>query len=254
MITNKRFGTHPVFFHAAGALHVSPLWPAVEEFLATHEPVPVRDPAGIYTVLTWQGGTGDYWVGKSTPLLSSMERLGVPVTVLGRERETWRNTMKIETLREALDTIRTPYFIGSDLTDVLVTGDPMSAVDLLERSDADLIYCAEDLFWPGEMEEVRKAERAIAGEDALYPYLNSGLFVGRTEACKDLIDRALQLVQEPTDDAPHYVKRGNEQPVIKELYVEQHPRVQLDFRSEVFQLITRKTPEDLDIPVTQQEK
>ena len=131
----------------------------------------------------------------------------MPHEVLGQGRNPWTNILKIETLQSALRRVTTPYVIACDSADVLILRDPGDCVDLFEQLRGDLLY------------------------------------IGRTAFCRDFFDQAAAQTarQVGIPRAPGTSGAGtsdDDQSIMKRLYLAQHPRVQVDFRCQIFQPLT----------------
>ena len=254
-VVNRLFDTEPVILHAAGPLKLSPLWGSVERALFAappSEPVGARDD---YTFFTWNSGArrSHDRAKRLGTAERCLRRLGVPHQVLGHGINPWTNIMKIMTLRKALADVATPFVIACDSADVLVLRDPSLCVDRFEELGADVVYIGDPSFWPPEFEDLKSKERRVPGaRGTAYPYLNAGALIGRTSFCLDLFSAAAEQAH-PQLGIPR--PPGNsgagtsddDQSIMKRLYLMHHPRVQVDFRCQIFQPLTYQGPDVLDV-------
>jgi hypothetical protein len=95
-----------------------------------------------------------------------------------------------------------------------------------------MVFSADRINWPN-CADFKEFEDSIAGAQASeFRYLNSGAWVGRTEFCREFFAEAVRT--EPVREAPEA-----DQGVLKQLFKKYYPRVQLDYRSSMFQNIGR---------------
>jgi len=254
-VINRLFGTEPVPLHAAGPLNLSPLWSQIEDAVFASD-LPGRPGArDDYTFFTWNSGTGRSH-DKAKKLGTAercLRRLEVPHEVLGHGMNPWTNILKINTLRDGLRRVATPYVIACDSPDVLILGDPGRCVDLFEQFDADVVYIGDSSFWPPEFEDLRLQEELIEGaRQTRFPYLNAGALIGRTPFCRDLFDEAAAQAERQigiprTPGTSGAGTSDDDQSIMKRLYLAHHPRVQLDFRCQMFQPLTYQDQDVLQL-------
>jgi hypothetical protein len=245
-VLNRLYGTEPVILHAAGPLNLSPLWSIIEGAVFAADPPRRPGARDDYTFFTWNSGARRSH--DKAKRLGTAERclrwLEVPHEVLGHGMNPWTNILKISTLQDALRRVTTPYVIACDSADVLILGDPARCVDLFEQQAADLLYIGDSSFWPPELESLKLQEEAVPGaQGTRFPYLNAGALIGRTPFCRDLFNEAAELArpQVGIPRAPGTSGAGtsdDDQSIMKRLYLAHHPRVQLDFRCQIFQPLT----------------
>jgi len=245
-VVNRLFATEPLILHASGPLDLSPLWSELQAALFAAGPAPVGAPRRDYTFLTWNSGAQRSHDEAKTMGNAEwcLDRLGVPYQVLGHGIEPWRNVLKIPTLLDALPKVTTPYVIACDSPDVLILDDPGACIEEFEGFGADLVSIADCSFWPPEFHDLKRQEERMPGaRGQRFPYLNSGAFIGRTEFCREHFSAAAKLAEVQLDRP--YIEGtsgagtdADDQSVMKRLYVEHHPRVQLDFGCRIFQTLT----------------
>jgi predicted O-methyltransferase YrrM len=224
-LTNRLFGSHPIAAHCPG-----PLSDSFRVFcdLVLSQP-PRRCSCPDATVITWNSGTRP---AKPCGLLErSLDRLGIPTLVLGRGTTAWNNRLKFALTAEALERVETPLVIGADSCDVVFCDDPGLAVERFRRHfTCDLLFNASgSRCWPDLPEFVEfESAMPMAAVAQQRHWLNSGLFIGRTEFLRGYFRR---LAEEPP--VPGYER--SDQAVIKRTWPEFYPRVQLDYLSLIFQ-------------------
>ena len=222
-ITNQLFGTQPIAAHCPGPLHGD--W---HRFVAEAlTPVPASESPDV-TVLTWHGLNRP---DKPNGVLErSLERLGLPTLVL-QGRDPWRNIQKLAMTAEALQHVDTPFVIGADSCDVIFLDNPQIAVDRFRQHFAcDLLFNATgSRCWPELPEFVRfQSALPMAALAQQRHWINSGLFIGRTEFCREYFAR---LAQEPSTPGYEY----DDQSIVMRTWPEWYPRVQADYFSQIFQ-------------------
>lgn len=224
-ITNTLFNTRPIAAHCPGVLHDD--W---QRFVRAVLDEPARSCAcPDVTILTWHGADrSDKPFGV---LEQSLQKLGVPVVVLTQDREDWSNIQKLDMTAKALERVTTPYVIGADSCDVVFFESPQLAVDRFRTHfSCDLVFNSTGLrCWPELPEFVRfESSLPMATVARNRHWLNSGLFVGRTEFCRDYFRSLARELPEPGYEY-------SDQAVIKRTWPQWYPRVQLDYFSQIFQ-------------------
>jgi hypothetical protein len=226
VVVNLLFNTTPVVIHAQGRHEYKPHWqPIKERFFAA----PARNLGAIpdLTILTWNNGH------EAMGLLErSLEHLGVPCLVLGAGITDWVNSRDKPSLTlEAVNSIQTPYVAGVDSRDAIFIDDPRLLIERFEQEfSSDLVFSADRMNWPN-CADFKEFEDSLPGAQASeFRYLNSGAWIGRTEFCRQFFKDAVQT--EPVKEAPEA-----DQGVLKQLFKSYYPRVQLDYKSSMFQNI-----------------
>jgi hypothetical protein len=226
MIVNQQFNTTPVVVHAQGRHAYKPYWqPIKEKFFAS----PRRSLGSVpeLTILTWNNGHEAMGV-----LEKSLDHLGVPYIVLGQGVTDWINSRdKPRLTRDALDSISTKYVMGVDSRDAIFIDHPQLVRERFEEEfDCELVFSADRMNWPN-CHEFKLFEDSLPGAQAGDTrYLNSGAWIGRTNFCREFF--AVAVETPPVADAPEA-----DQGILKKLFQTFYPRVQLDYRSSMFQNI-----------------
>lgn len=224
-LTNRLFGSHPIAAHCPGPLSDS--FRAFCDIVTSQTRRPCACPEA--TIITWNSGDRP---AKPCGLLErSLARFGVPAMVLGRGVAPWTNRMKFALTAEALERVETPLVIGADSCDAVFCDDPQLAVERFCRHfTCDLVFQSTgSRCWP-ELPEFVAFESSLpwAAVARGRHWLNSGLFIGRTEFLRSYFRR---LAAEP----PVVGYEWSDQAVIKRTWPEFYPRVQIDYLSLIFQ-------------------
>lgn len=226
-ITNLLFGTRPIAAHCPGPLHVS--WRRMVDSVMSQ---PARQCATPdVTIITWNNADDARPTKPGGVLERSLARLGVTPLVLGRGASDWQNRKKLAMTADALMSVKTPYVIGADSCDVVFWDNPQIVVDrFLQHFDCDLVFNATgSRCWPELPEYVRfESSLPMVAVAQNRHWLNSGLFVGRTDFCRQYF---AELAQEPAE--PNY--EWSDQAIMKRTWPTFYPRVQLDYFSQMFQ-------------------
>lgn len=224
MVVNLLFNTTPVVIHAQGSHDYKPYWrPIREKFFAS--PRRSLGPVADLTIMTWNNGH------EAMGLLErSLDHLGVPCVVLGRGVKDWVNSRdKPRLTRDALASITTKFVAGVDSRDAIFIEHPRLVLErFVSEFDCDLVFSADRMNWPNRA-EFKRFEDSLPGARASdFRYLNSGAWIGRTEFCREFFAAAVETP--PVPDAPRA-----DQGILKQLFPTYYPRVQLDYRSSMFQ-------------------
>jgi hypothetical protein len=224
MLANLQFNTRPLVVHAPGPLQHKPHWQEIKEAFFSSPRLHLGTIADL-TILTWNNGNQAMGI-----LERSLCHLGVPYVVKGEGISHWINSKHKPLLTyETLNHIETKYVMGVDSRDAIVLGDPRKIVERFEQSfSCDLVFGADRMNWPN-VARFKKFEDSLPGaSESDYKYLNGGMWIGRTEFCREFFHAALQT--ECLNEAP-----DSEQGILKQLFPVYYPRVQLDYRCEMFQ-------------------
>lgn len=223
MIVNKKFGTRPFFVHGLGRLQFIPLWD--EFFPPTRK---FRVPDGV-TVITFNNG-GKGYNGK--PLGALEQSLSGELVVLGQGLEDWKNKAKIQLLYDALPSVKSPYVLVSDSSDVIAIRNLHDIVAKFESFHCRALFNAEKNKAPADVaDDIFEFEMQVA-VDKEFPFLNAGLWIADTAFAKVLTTECLSAAQSSKHP-------GSEQFFYKPCYVRHHPDILLDHRCELFQSINR---------------
>jgi phosphatidylinositol alpha-1,6-mannosyltransferase len=192
--------TSPLVLHCPGLVEKRhPIWPRAWQAVSA---VPRRawPAARDLSILTWS----DQPRG-STPFERCLDQLGIPYTTLAPEPGTrWVNYLKLPLAWAALDAVRTRYTMACDAADVLLFGPPAEIVRRFRAltepgarlAGCKLLFAAERNQFPRarDQRQALLAERRMAEVAGELPFchLNSGFFIGETEACRTWLTRAME--------------------------------------------------------------
>ena len=203
-------------------------------------------------------------------LEKSLDRLGAPYNVLGKSipGNNWKNIYKLKLFHDALAKVTTPYVAGFDSKDVIVLDDPGRMIKVLELKNCEMLFSTEANFFPNcraesnaspyITEKWKKFEEQSA--NGLWRYLNSGLWFGKTNRCREFIEDCYKrdissLIN--TGQLPNSIPcvlrsdvyarkhtcyiQNSDQLVMHWAFQDYYPHVQLDSDCSIFQS-TRFTP------------
>ena len=227
LVKNLITGSSPGVLHRNGnPVNWKTQWPRVVTAFFSESPE-ADPPCPDLTVLTWN----------SRPTKGLLEQCldwrGVPYVTLGRHLSSWRNCYKLYLTADALRHVTSPYVIALDADDVLVL-DPLHEILRAYQSfGCDIVFGAERQSWP-DVECLARFERSIA--ESPYCHLNSGAWIGRTEACarffQDCLDEDLgDILKAKRSMTVLYSDQG----VTRKAFRRAHPRVLLDYQCRIFQ-------------------
>jgi hypothetical protein len=223
-LTNHLFGTHPIAAHCPGPLHNG--WHFFAEAVLGC-PVDPRSSSESLTLLTWS--TGERPEKPNGILERCAARHGCQTLVLG-EGSSWTGQLKLETTASALQQITTDYVIGLDSGDVLLVEHPDRIVERFRKHfSCDLLFNATGSdCWPAAPDFIMfESTLPSASWSHGRCWLNAGAWVGRTEFCREYFT---ELAAEP----PH-PQFNDDQSAVKRSWPKWYPRIQIDYRSEIFQ-------------------
>lgn len=242
MLVNLKYNTEPLVVHAGGPLKRKPHWQEIKEAFFS-SPRASIGPVADLTIMTWNNGDGAMGI-----LEKSLDHLGVPYVVKGAGVREWVNSEHKPLLAyEAVSEARTKYVMGVDSRDAIVIGDPNVIVRRFEQNfSCEMVFGADLMNWPNVARFKRFEESLPGAAGTDFKYLNGGMWIGRTEFCREFFAAAVRA--EKISEAP-----DSEQGILKQLLQLYHPRVGLDYRCQLFQnlwlvfdqtiKVTRKSPE-----------
>jgi hypothetical protein len=223
-VVNRLFNTTPVIVHAHGCLLRNPAWPAIKATVFAGRSVqtgPIRD----LSVMTCNNGSTGMGLFEQ-----SASARDIPCAVWGHGITPWINSRdKLRAIYAGLLGMESEYVLYADSRDAVVVGDLEFAVQHFEmKKGCDLLFGADRMNWPA-LPAFRNYEASLPdGKTSQFRYLNGGTWIGRVAFCREFFEQA--LVTDPVPQAPE-----SEQGILKTLFPRFHPRVQLDYRCEIFQ-------------------
>jgi hypothetical protein len=195
------------------------------------EPREADPPCPELTVLTWNSRPG------KGVLEQCLDARGIPHVVLGRNLPVWRNCYKLYLTADVLPRVSTPYVMALDADDVLVVDSLPAILRAYQAFGCDIVFGAERQSWP-DVEAIARFERSIAESD--YRHLNSGAWIGRTEACVRFFDDCLhEDVGDILRAKRTFTMLYDDQGLTRKAFRRHHPRTQLDYRCRIFQALYR---------------
>jgi hypothetical protein len=215
-------------------------WPQVVDAFFEEPHAPCA-PCPDLTVMTWN----------SRPTKSVLERSldvrGIPHLVLGKQVSKWRPYVKLFLNAEALSRVRTEYVMAMDADDVLMVACPGQLLDAFKTFGCDIVFSGEKNHYP-KVPSLYDFEKSIG--ETKYRHLNSGAWIGRTEAClKFFKDSA----KEDNSDilAAHPAKHvlADDQGVTRKTFRRYHPAARIDYRCQIFQSLF-KVPAHGEVSIT----
>jgi hypothetical protein len=225
-VANLQSNTFPAIIHAHGSHSHKPHWqPIKERFFAS----PPRNIGSIQdlTILTCNNGHAAMGV-----LERSLNHLGVPYVAAGQGVRDWVNSRdKPATIVQCLETIETEFVLYADSRDAICIVDPHEIVRRFRVTfDCALLFGADRINWPPVRAFRLFEERLAAGQQSDFRYLNGGMWIGKTEFCREFFAQAMQTPVLP--EAP-----DSEQGILRRLLPQFVPEVQVDYRCCLFQNI-----------------
>ncbi len=226
MVVNLLFNTTPVVIHAHGSHEYKPHWQPIRERFFSSPAQKFGAPSDL-TILTWNNGHAAMGL-----LERSLEHLGVPCLVTGKGIKDWVNSRdKPQLTLEAVNAIQTEYVAGVDSRDAIFIDNPRLLVERFEQEfDCEMVFSADRMNWPNCADFKEFEDSLPSAEASEFRYLNGGAWIGRTRFCREFFADAARTA--PVADAP-----DSEQGILKQLFRKHYPRVQLDYRSTMFQNI-----------------
>jgi hypothetical protein len=163
----------------------------------------------------------------------------------------WKMAIKLIELKKYLDSnaCKTKYILYMDSDDAALRDDPAKTVQYLEEEDCDLLF--PNTGWTSAydcMPEVKRwADQDAARNGVTQRYINAGVFVGKTDFLKEVVDKAMEYVSDDDlpseeywrildegnlrDRLPEFPKRvGCDQEILRYLHPQFHPRMKVDYK------------------------
>lgn len=220
-VVNTLFHTKPIVIHANGHHQHKPHWEMIKEVFFNSDPLKIGNIDRL-TILTCNNGHASMGI-----LEQSLAHLGIPCKITGTQVSHWINSIhKPQTILEALGEIETEYTLYVDSRDAIVIDNPQFVVDCFERDfDCELVFGGDRLNWP-PLSIFKKFEQSIARSE--FAYLNGGIWIGKTSFCGEFFAK---VVETP----PVAQAVDSEQGILKKLFPEFYPRIQLDYHCQMFQ-------------------
>lgn len=271
-LKNRITGTVPVIIHSPGltfsrrynkTVHAkrNPLWAYLLKHWEQASPPgqPGPDISRDLVIISWNTG-----FGKSL-LERSLDRLGVPCTVLGRGHQNWSNPLKMALAREFLETVTTPYVLALDAYDVLVLDHPAKALQRFQQMNCDILFNAAMQFYPDfgkqnpekYITDTWKRFQKQVGRPP-WTFINAGACIARRPAylkfAADCQTRDVKTLIRAGRLPEHHSKKGlrtmdMEQVRVNWCFSDWFPRVQLDDRLRIFMPTENLSRKDIRLTV-----
>ncbi len=176
-------------------------------------------------------------------LEQNLEYLGIECVVLRDDRLPWRNTFKFELLNDYFKSgkCKTKYFMFLDAIDVIFINDPNRVVNIFESFSCDALFMStKGLDGYSCMPEVYEQITKINNSNGRY--LNSGVYIGKTDFIKEVIESAMIYAQPPgvtMDDYRKYCESNpkdyphgaQDQDIFRFLEPKYYPRLKVDYEN-----------------------
>jgi hypothetical protein len=188
-------------------------------------------PCPKVTVLTWNSRPA------KALLELCLDARGVPYVTLGRNLPSWRNCYKLYLTADALSRVTTPYVMALDADDVLAVSPLHEILRTYQSFECDIVIGSEKQSWPN-VESLARFERSIAESD--YSYLNSGAWIGKTQACREFFQLCLDAdIGDVMNAKQNMTMLYDDQGLTRLAFRRYHPRVRLDYQCRIFQSLFR---------------
>lgn len=226
MLINLLYNSQPLVVHAHGSHSHKPHWQPIKEkfFSSPHQYIgQIKD----LTILTCNNGHEAMGL-----LEKSLDHLGIPYMVRGQGIFPWINSKhKPKVILEATQEIETKYILYADSRDAIFLGNPQIILEKFEHEfSGEMVFSADRFNWP-TIKEFQLFEDSIPeATNSEFRYLNGGIWIGKTEFCREFFKAV--VMTEPATEAP-----DSEQGILKKLFKNYYPKVQLDYQCKMFQNI-----------------
>jgi len=182
---------------------------------------------------------------KTSILEANTKYLGLDLVVLKDNRLPWRNTFKFELINNYLQLgkCNTKYFMFCDAVDVIFVDNPQKVIDIFESFKCDALFMStHSTDGYNCMPEVKKfIDESIKSNNR---YLNSGVYIGKTEFIKDLFKEAMNYAlphgvtmddyREYLNSNPkNYPQGSQDQDIIRFLEPKFYPRLKVDYQNKM---------------------
>ena len=177
-------------------------------------------------------------------LETSLDYLGIKgLVVLKDSRLPWRNTFKFEMLNNYLNSgkCKTKYFMCCDAIDVIFKDDPQKVIDIFESFECDALFMStHSTDGYNCMSDVKEFIDKINGGNGRY--LNSGVYIAKTEFIKEVIREAMNYTiphgvtmdkyREYLESNPtNYPVGSQDQDIFRFVEPKFYPRLKVDYQN-----------------------
>lgn len=177
-------------------------------------------------------------------LESNLQHLGIEgLVVLTDTRLPWRNTFKFELILNYLRSgkCNTEYFMYCDAIDVIFLDHPKKVISIFESFNCDALFMSSNSTDGYNcMPEIKSlADGYNRGNNR---YLNSGVYIGKTEFIKEIFEEAINYaiphgvtMSEYPDylksNPLNYPKGSQDQDIFRFLEPKFYPRLKVDYEN-----------------------
>lgn len=145
------------------------------------------EPDNELTVVTWNSKIDKGIVE------NRFDKNNLPYLVVGKEKQNWVNSDKIQLTLNALNSIQTKYVMGVDCYDVLFFGSPKEILQRFKSMNCKMLFNAEKYFWPDCQTKAtnvwKQYESKLSSKKT--KYLNSGVWIAELDFCKEFYKKCL---------------------------------------------------------------
>jgi hypothetical protein len=222
LVTNFTYQTNPIVLHNPLSDRVNHEWQyCVRNTL--HKPIKQQNCPEI-DICTWNSSF-------NPGLLEiNLKKNGLNYTCLGRGIKNWSNRLKIKLALEFVNFTDKKYVFAADCFDVLLVGEISDLLKRFHATGAQVIFNATGTNYPPCDRNGRIEERIC--KDRPFCYLNSGMFIGRTDYLRGLLEEV-----EHYEDEYTMLYSTSDQIKYKPIYHRRFPDVQLDSQCQMFQVM-----------------
>ena len=142
------------------------------------------------------------------------------------KKENWSNFIKIKLIHDFLEKVQTKYILFCDNLDVVITKDLKNLLNDFNSFNCEWLFGAEEGIYPLNVENYRLQQEI--SRKKRYEFLNSGLWIGKTEFIKQAFNEYMSL-QSPNPKAVN-----SDQYVYTKCYLNYFPKIQIDFNCKIF--------------------
>jgi hypothetical protein len=162
------------------------------------------------------------------------KEIGINVCKLGKtiKKENWSNFIKIKLIHDFLEKVQTKYILFCDNLDVVITKDLKNLLNDFNSFNCEWLFGAEEGIYPLNVENYRLQQEI--SRKKRYEFLNSGLWIGKTEFIKQAFNEYMSL-QSPSPKAIN-----SDQYVYTKCYLNYFPKIQIDFNCKIFMNLCAK--------------
>lgn len=172
------------------------------------------------TFITWNN------TNEKKILEKCFKHLKIDYVCLGREISIWDNTLKMLTLYEHINNIKTKYIFGLDCFDVLFLGNVEYAIEVFEKLNCEMLFNSSPKKFPQYSDAT--IEEKIAPKNAKLIYLNAGCWIAKTDFLKKIIvDIKNLIIKNP--------KEKSEQYFMRKIFNKNSNYIKIDYYMKIFQ-------------------